>query len=61
MAVRHASLALVHSLDELAVSRSGMASNHPVRANSLVWMIAGHTEHHLEILSERYLRTAVGH
>ena len=61
MAVRNASLALVHSLDEVAVSRSGTASNHPVLAGALVWMIAGHAAHHLEIISERYLRTAARH
>jgi hypothetical protein len=60
-AVRHATLALVHSLDELALSKMGTASNHPVLAGALVWVIAGHVEHHIEITSERYLRGAVRH
>jgi hypothetical protein len=59
-AVRNATLALVHSLDQLALSRTGTASNHPVLAGALVWVIAGHVEHHLEIISERYLRGANG-
>jgi hypothetical protein len=61
LAVRNATLALVHSLDAVAVSRQGTASNHPVLAAALVWMIAGHAAHHFEIISERYLRAAAGH
>lgn len=54
-AVRAATLILVRSLDDTAVSRMGVASNNPVSARSLVWMLAGHMAHHLTITRERYL------
>jgi len=54
-AVRSASLALIHSLDETALSRVGTASNNPVSANALIWMIAGHMGHHHTITRDRYL------
>lgn len=53
--VRAATLALVHSLDDTALTRMGTASNHPVSANALIWMIAGHMAHHHAITRDRYL------
>ncbi len=53
-AVRAASLALVRSLDAAAFDRRGVASNAPVSARALAWMIAGHARHHRIILAERY-------
>jgi len=55
--VRGATLALVRSLDETALGQMGTASNHPVSARALVWMIAGHSAHHLLLTRERYLAT----
>lgn len=55
--VRGATLALVRSLDESALRRTGMASDHPVSARALVWMIAGHSAHHLQLTRDRYLAT----
>lgn len=55
LAVRAATLALVRSLDETALSQRGQASGHAITARALVWMIAGHQAHHLDITSERYL------
>jgi uncharacterized damage-inducible protein DinB len=60
-AIRAATLALVASLDDTALSRSGFASGHAVSARALVWMIAGHAAHHLRIVGERYLGTPSGH
>jgi uncharacterized damage-inducible protein DinB len=53
-AVRHASLALIRSLDAAALDRAGTASDHHVTARALVWLIAGHFAHHTAILKERY-------
>ena len=54
IAVRRATLPLIWSLDEAAVSRSGLANNKPVTARALVWIIPGHAQHHLDILGDRY-------
>lgn len=53
-AVRRATLALVWSLDEAAISRTGMANNKLVSARAIVWIMPGHAQHHLNILKERY-------
>jgi uncharacterized damage-inducible protein DinB len=54
-AVRHATLHLARSLDDEALSRRGTASDLPISARALFWIIAGHERHHLGILRERYL------
>jgi hypothetical protein len=54
-AVRDATIALVRSLDEAAVSRIGTASGQPISARALAWIIAGHEAHHIRVLGERYL------
>jgi uncharacterized damage-inducible protein DinB len=51
---RHATLTMVRSLDDEAWSRRGIASDNPVSARALAWIIAGHERHHLNILRERY-------
>lgn len=56
LAVRMATLALVRSLDEVAIARQGIASGQEVSARALVWMIAGHMAHHLTLTREKYLR-----
>ena len=54
-AVRAATLALVRSLDDEAVAQTGVASGKEVTARALVWMIAGHMQHHFGLTRERYL------
>jgi uncharacterized damage-inducible protein DinB len=51
---RAATLALLDGLDEEALGRRGVASNHPVTAGALVHIIAGHVQHHLRVLREKY-------
>ncbi len=53
--VRAATLALVRSLDENSAVQVGTASGNPVSVRALAWMIAGHFQHHLEIIRTRYL------
>lgn len=57
-AVRSASLALVRSLDETAVQQVGTASGKSISVRALIWMMAGHFAHHVEITRTRYLATA---
>jgi len=53
--VRDATLSLVHGMDAEALARMGMASQKPVSARALAWIIAGHEIHHLAVIRERYL------
>lgn len=54
IAVRRATLALIDSLDETAVSNVGLANNNSVSGRAICWIIAGHTQHHLDVVREKY-------
>ena len=54
-AVRNATLALVRSLSDEALDRSGIASGRRMTVRAAIWIVAGHAEHHARILRERYL------
>jgi uncharacterized damage-inducible protein DinB len=54
-ALRAATLAFFQHLDEEALNTIGEAKNQPCSARGMVYMIAGHERHHLQILRERYL------
>lgn len=54
LAVRRATITLVESLDGIALGNVGVANNHPVSARAICWIITGHAQHHLGILTERY-------
>ena len=53
--VRLATLAFFRELPEEAWSRSGTASDNPVSVRALAYIMAGHVDHHLAILRERYV------
>ena len=42
------------SLDEAALDRQTVANGKPVSGRALCWILAGHTQHHLQVLYERY-------
>jgi len=54
-AVRNATLAMFKNFDEGMLQRMGTASDSPVSVLALGFIIAGHEQHHANILSERYL------
>jgi uncharacterized damage-inducible protein DinB len=54
-AVREATIALFDSLPEDAWTRTGTASEKTVSVRALAYIAAGHAQHHLKILLERYL------
>lgn len=54
--LREANLAFINTLTDEQIERIGTASNHPVSVKALLYMIAGHELHHLNILKERYLK-----
>lgn len=53
-ALRGANLAFFRSLEEGDFLRVGTANDEPVSVRALVFIIAGHTEHHLGVLTDRY-------
>jgi hypothetical protein len=54
-AVRRATLTLFREMPDDAWVRRGVASGNPVSVRALAYITAGHVEHHLRILKERYL------
>jgi hypothetical protein len=54
-AVRKSNLILFKSFTEEEFQRRGTASGYEVSVNALLYIIAGHELHHLNILKERYL------
>lgn len=53
-AVRAATLALFRGMPDQAWERRGLANGVPVSTRALLYVVAGHARHHLEILRERY-------
>ncbi|MBV9986471.1 MAG: DinB family protein [Chitinophagaceae bacterium] len=54
-AVRKSTDLLIASLDEEQLAEQGIASNNPVTANAIGYIIFGHLLHHKKVLEERYL------
>ena len=53
-AVRNATIDLVKELEPDAFQRKGTASNKEVSVRALLFIIAGHERHHVNLLRERY-------
>ncbi|MDQ6886872.1 MAG: DinB family protein [Gemmatimonadota bacterium] len=53
--VRAATLDLFSHLSPQELARVGTASGKPLSARAVPYIIAGHTEHHIRILRDRYL------
>jgi hypothetical protein len=53
--LRNANIALFKSFDEEALNRKGMANKNMISVRALGFIIAGHANHHLKVLRERYL------
>jgi hypothetical protein len=53
-AVRDATLALVRSLDEAMLAERGTVNNWSLSARGLVYIIAGHFAHHVNLFRDRY-------
>lgn len=54
-AVRNATLEMFKNFDEEMLSQTGTASDTTISVLALGFIIAGHEQHHLNILHERYL------
>ncbi|MDB5121423.1 MAG: hypothetical protein JWN56_2641 [Sphingobacteriales bacterium] len=53
--LRRSNLFLFKSFTEDELNRLGNANGHPISARALLFIIAGHLNHHVKILKERYL------
>ena len=52
--IRLATLTFFRNMPDAAWQRSGIASGYPFTVNALAYVIAGHLEHHLAVLREKY-------
>ena len=52
--LREANLLLVNNLDDDSTKRTGTANNVSISVRALVYIMAGHIRHHIEILKTRY-------
>src|SRR5260370_5468299 len=53
--VRLSTISLFRNMPAEAWMRSGIASDNPFTVRAMAFIIAGHVEHHIAILRERYL------
>ncbi len=53
--LRTAAIEMFASFDEEIMDRQGTASGFPFSVRALLFIIAGHAEHHMKVLKERYL------
>ena len=53
--VRASTMTLLRSLKKEQLPLIGIANDTEISIRAIAWIIAGHTEHHREILNERYL------
>ncbi len=53
--LRHTTVHLFSHLDGSAMERQGLANGVNVTVRSLAYIIAGHTNHHIDIITNRYL------
>ena len=56
--VRRSTLSLFKNLPEEAFLRSGTANNNPVTVRALIYHIAGHELHHMNIIKRNYCNSA---
>ncbi len=54
--VRESHLALFKSFDEQALSQVGNANGNDMSVRAIIFSIAGHELHHLQVIRERYLK-----
>jgi len=59
-AVRQGTLTFFRNLPSEAWRRRGIASGNPFTVRALAYIIAGHIDHHLAIVRERYLAASAG-
>ena len=59
-AVRRSTMELIKHFNNEEFSRIGTASNNPVSVRALSYIMAGHCDHHKNVIKERYLGMEAG-
>ena len=54
-ALRKANMYLIRSLNAIEIDRSGISNEKSISVRALIFIMAGHVNHHIRILKERYL------
>jgi hypothetical protein len=54
-ALRKANMYLIRSLNAIEIDRSGISNDKPISVRALIFIMAGHVNHHVAILKQRYL------
>ncbi|TAF82936.1 MAG: DinB family protein [Sphingobacteriales bacterium] len=54
--LRQAHLFFFKSLTDADCKKKGMANGHVVSVGALLYIIAGHAEHHINVIKEKYLK-----
>ena len=54
-AVRRSTLALLAPMQDDQMTRRGTANGNPISARAIAWILAGHADHHVRVIRERYL------
>jgi hypothetical protein len=54
-ALRKANMYLIRSLNDIEIDRSGISNEKPISVRALIFIMAGHVNHHAAILKQRYL------
>jgi hypothetical protein len=57
--VRESNIAMFKSFDENAFNMMGIANNNKMSVRAILFMIAGHEIHHINVIKERYLKLEV--
>jgi len=55
--LRKSNLALFNTFNETELSRRGLASDRLISVRAFLYIVAGHLNHHRNIIKERYLET----
>ncbi|MDR3628217.1 MAG: DNA damage-inducible protein DinB, partial [Ignavibacteriaceae bacterium] len=53
--VREASLSLFKSFSEDVINKKGSVNTYQITVNAILFIIAGHANHHLKVIKEKYL------
>jgi hypothetical protein len=53
--VRKSSEQLFASFDDEQLNSTGVANNKPISVNAIGFIISGHVQHHVNVITERYL------
>ena len=54
--IRESNIALFKTFDEQEISRIGVANGNEISVRAIIFVIAGHEIHHLNVIREKYLQ-----